>query len=79
MHGSLPWRQQVQPRRKRLNGHFPRRYVNENYLEAANALQLDRNDIIQLAQNSFIASSLSTVHKQLYLHEIERYSGNQSN
>ncbi len=54
-------------------------YVNENYLEAANALQLDRNDIIQLAQNSFIASSLSTVHKQLYLHEIERYSGNQSN
>jgi adenosine deaminase len=53
-------------------------YVNENYLEAANALQLDRNDIIQLAQNSFIASSLSTVHKQLYLHEIERYSGNQN-
>ena len=48
-------------------------YINENYIEAATALQLDRKDIIQLAQNSFIASSLSTVHKQLNLNEIERY------
>jgi len=53
-------------------------YVNENYLEAANALHLDRKDIIQLAQNSFTASSLSTVHKQLYLDEIDRYSKDQN-
>ena len=53
-------------------------YVNENYLEAANALHLDRNDIIRLAQNSFTASSLSTVHKQLYLDEIDRYASSQN-
>ena len=52
-------------------------YINENYIEAAKALQLDRSDIIKLAQNSFIASSLSTVHKQLYLNEIERYTSQQ--
>jgi adenosine deaminase len=49
-------------------------YINENYIEAATALQLDRNDIIQLAKNSFIASSLSAVHKQLYLKEIDHYA-----
>ena len=49
-------------------------YVNENYIEAAKALQLDRNDIIQLAKNSFTASSLSKIHKQLYLTEIDRYA-----
>ena len=49
-------------------------YINENFIEAANALHLDRSDIIQLAKNSFAASSLSTVHKQLYLKEIDRYT-----
>lgn len=48
-------------------------YINENYIEAANALDLDRNDIIRLAQNSFVASSISTVHKEFYLKEIDRY------
>jgi len=49
-------------------------YINENYIEAANALRLDRNDIIKLAQNSFTASSLSIIQKKLYLNEIERYT-----
>ena len=42
-------------------------------LRRQNALDLDRNDIIRLAQNSFAASSLSIVHKELYLKEIDRY------
>ena len=49
-------------------------YVNENYIEAAKALQLGQNDIIKLAKNSFTASSLSQIHKQLYLKEIDRYA-----
>jgi adenosine deaminase len=48
-------------------------YINENYIEAANALGLDRDAVVRLAQNSFTASSLSTVHKELYLKEIDRY------
>ena len=54
-------------------------YINENYLEAATALDLDYHDIIKLAQNSFAASSLNPIHKQLYLKEIERYSCQQIN
>ena len=53
-------------------------YINENYLEAAHALQLDRNDIIRLARNSFAASSLSQLHKELYLKEIARYIAEES-
>ncbi|MEI8186032.1 MAG: adenosine deaminase [Chlorobiaceae bacterium] len=49
-------------------------YINENYIEAASALHLDRNDIIRLAQNSFTASSISMIHKLLYLNEIDRYT-----
>ncbi|MEI6757425.1 MAG: adenosine deaminase [Chlorobium sp.] len=52
-------------------------YINENYLEAAHALQLERKDIVRLAQNSFAASSLSAIHKELYLKEIERYVAEQ--
>ena len=49
-------------------------YINENYIEAANARQLDRNSIIQLAKNSFKASSLSSIYKQSYLNEIDYYA-----
>ena len=52
-------------------------YINENYLETAHALQLEQNDIVRLAQNSFAASSLNAVHKELYLKEIERYVAEQ--
>ncbi|NTW94700.1 MAG: adenosine deaminase [Chlorobiaceae bacterium] len=48
-------------------------YVNENYIEAADALGFERSDIVQLARNSFIASSLDTIQKQLYLNELQRY------
>jgi adenosine deaminase len=49
-------------------------YVNENYLAAAEALDLDRNDIIRLARNSFEASALSAVQKKLCLQELDRYA-----
>ncbi len=52
-------------------------YIKDNYIEAAKALMLDRDDIIRLAQNSFIASSLSETHKKLYLNEIIRYAGHE--
>jgi adenosine deaminase len=48
-------------------------YVNENYTEAAIALGLQRSEIVQLARNSFTASSISTVQKALYLQELDRY------
>lgn len=48
-------------------------YVNENYIEAADALGFERSDLVQLARNSFIASSLDTIQKQLYLNELQRY------
>ena len=48
-------------------------YVNENYLAAAEALNLDRNDIIRLARNSFEASVLSNVQKKLYLQKLDHY------
>lgn len=54
-------------------------YINENYIEAAIALDLDRDAIVRLAQNSFTASSLSTVHKELYRKEIDRYIQQESN
>jgi adenosine deaminase len=52
-------------------------YINENFIEAANALQLDRTHIIQLAKNSFMASSLSSTHKKLYLNAVDCYAGKQ--
>lgn len=48
-------------------------YVNENYTEAAEALGLLPGDLLQLARNSFTASSLGTLQKQLYLNELLRY------
>ena len=54
-------------------------YINENYIEAANALGLDHDAIVRLAQNSFAASSLSTIHKELYLKEIDRYLQQENN
>lgn len=48
-------------------------YVNENFLAAQQALHLSKQDIYQLAKNSFIASFLSDDQKQNYLNELERF------
>ena len=45
-------------------------YVNENYLAVQKALNLDRADIVQLAENSFNASFINAEQKKQYLAEI---------
>lgn len=42
-------------------------YINQNYLETAEALQLTQNDILTLAKNSFKASFLPDEEKQRYI------------
>lgn len=49
-------------------------YINENYIEAATALDLSASELVQLARNSFNASSLSAMQKSLYLQELDRYT-----
>lgn len=46
-------------------------YVVENFLAAQAALHLTKQDIIQLAKNSFMATFLNDDIKQVYLRELE--------
>ncbi|MCB0308141.1 MAG: adenosine deaminase [Bdellovibrionales bacterium] len=46
-------------------------YLNENYLAAAEALDLSHEDLINLARNSFIASFLTKEEKTKYLKQID--------
>ncbi|MDD3789065.1 MAG: adenosine deaminase [Petrimonas sp.] len=48
-------------------------YVNENYLQTANALNLSRKDIFRLAQNSFAASFLSDEEKEKHLRQLHEF------
>jgi adenosine deaminase len=48
-------------------------YITENYLAAQEALDLDRNDILTLARNSFLAAFLTPEEKSLYLEELYRF------
>ncbi|MCG8507899.1 MAG: adenosine deaminase [Rhodospirillales bacterium] len=47
-------------------------YITENYLQTAEALSLNADDIKQLARNAFIASFLDEESKQQHLAEIDR-------
>ncbi|MBS1270149.1 MAG: Adenine deaminase [Gammaproteobacteria bacterium] len=47
-------------------------YLQQNYIETAEALSLNKNDIVQLARNSFIASFLTSEDKQQHLADIDR-------
>jgi adenosine deaminase len=49
-------------------------YVNDNYHALIDALNLTRDDLIQLAKNSFTGSFLSSEEKAAYLQEIGQYS-----
>jgi len=49
-------------------------YVNENFIAVADALNLDKNDIVKLAQNSFISSFLPEEEKNIFLDKIAKYS-----
>jgi adenosine deaminase len=48
-------------------------YMNENYLAAQKALDLDLEDIRHLAQNAIQASFISQLEKQGLLDELEDY------
>jgi adenine deaminase len=48
-------------------------YVNENYLELANAINLSKEEITQLSKNSIIASFLDDESKRQIIHRIEEY------
>jgi adenosine deaminase len=48
-------------------------YVNENYLETAQALNLSKEDIYQLAKNSFIGSFLNEDEKKDMLKIVDDY------
>ena len=48
-------------------------YITENFLAVQKALNLDRNDIVRLAKNSFQASFLSHQDKQKLLDELDDF------
>lgn len=49
-------------------------YVNENYLAVAKALNLSKQQITQLAKNSFAASFLEETEKQRMIEKVESFS-----
>ena len=46
-------------------------YIGRNYLEAANALGLDRKDLAQLARNSLLASFVTDAERAGWLRRLE--------
>lgn len=48
-------------------------YINENYEAVSSALLLNKDELAQLARNSFEGSFLTDAEKQKYLNSIERY------
>jgi adenine deaminase len=51
-------------------------YVNENYIALAESLKLTREDILQLAINSFRASFLIEDEKELMIKKVENFNQN---
>lgn len=51
-------------------------YINDNYIAVCQKEDLSREDMIQLAKNSFLASWLSEQEIQSYLTEIDQYVAN---
>jgi adenosine deaminase len=48
-------------------------YLNENYIEIQKALNLSKEDIIQLAGNSFKASFLNEIEKSKMLQKLKNF------
>jgi adenosine deaminase len=46
-------------------------YVADNLVAVAEALDLDRNEIVQLARNSFVASFLDDAEKHRHLADVD--------
>jgi adenosine deaminase len=51
-------------------------YMNENYIGVANALDLSKKQIIELAKNSFKSSFLSDDEKEKMIMQVEQYYQN---
>ncbi len=51
-------------------------YLNENYFAVADALFLSREELVQLAKNSFEASFITDGEKKNFLKKVEEASGN---
>ena len=51
-------------------------YVNDNYFAVADALHLTKEEIVQLARNSFEASFITDGEKKSFLKKIEEASDN---
>ena len=51
-------------------------YVNENYIAIQEALNLTRDDLYQLARNSFEATFLAPDEKEALIRELDAYFGN---
>jgi adenosine deaminase len=47
--------------------------VNQNYVEIQKALDLQKEDLIELARNSFAYALISEDLKEKYLKELEEY------
>jgi adenosine deaminase len=52
-------------------------YMNSNFVATADALQLSREELVQLAANSFTASFAPTEQKQRWLEELRAYQATQ--
>jgi adenosine deaminase len=53
-------------------------YVADNFRDSAAALGLDRDDLLTLARNSFIASFLPEDRRRVYLDELDRFAAQPS-
>jgi len=53
-------------------------YVADNFRDSAAALGLDRDDLLRLARNSFVASFLGEEQRRRYLDELERFAAQPS-
>ena len=51
-------------------------YINENFIQTQKALNLSKEDIIQLAKNSFISAYISEEEKQKGIKKIDDYVAN---
>ena len=52
-------------------------YLNDNFIAVADALNLSKEDIIQLVRNSFEASFISDGEKRAFLKKVEEVSANE--
>ncbi|MCK9638487.1 MAG: adenosine deaminase [Prolixibacteraceae bacterium] len=50
-------------------------YLNDNYIAVADALQLSREEIVQLVKNSFEASFITDGEKRTFLKKVEEVAG----